>query len=174
MAGADVVEQLDVVVIGAGVVGLAIARELASSGREVVVLEAAPGIGEGQSSRNSEVVHAGLYYPQGSLKARMCVDGRRRLYAYCEERGVPFKRCGKLVVASDASQLDALHALARNAEGNGVEGLELISADQVGELEPEVRCVAALHSAETGIVDSRTLLVESTTELTDFRRPPNR
>lgn len=153
------VEKLDVVVIGAGVVGLAIARELATSGREVVVLDAAPRIGEGQSSRNSEVVHAGLYYPQGSLKARFCVDGRRRLYAFCEAREVPFQRCGKLVVASDASQLDALRALARNAEGNGVEGLELISAAQVAKLEPEVRCVAALHSAETGIVDSHALMV---------------
>lgn len=153
------VEQLDVVVIGAGVVGLAIARELAMSGREVVVLDAAPRIGEGQSSRNSEVVHAGLYYPQGSLKARMCVDGRRRLYAYCSEHGVPFNRCGKLVVAGDASQLDALDALARNAKANGVEGLEVMSAEQVAKLEPEVRCAAALHSAETGIVDSHALMV---------------
>lgn len=152
-------EAVDVVVIGAGVVGLAVARELARCGREVVVLEAAAGIGEGQSSRNSEVVHAGLYYPPGSLKARLCVDGRRQLYDYCADRGVPFRQCGKLVVATEDAQLDALVALRRNAEANGVEGLGLLSAGEVAQLEPDVRCVAALHSAATGIVDSHALML---------------
>src|SRR6267142_670926 len=101
-------ESVDAVVVGAGVVGLAVARELAMAGREVIILDAEDAIGTHTSSRNSEVIHAGIYYPKGSLKARSCVAGRRRLYAYCEEHGVPYKRCGKLIVAADDSQLNEL------------------------------------------------------------------
>ncbi|MBM4061931.1 MAG: NAD(P)/FAD-dependent oxidoreductase [Planctomycetes bacterium] len=151
-------DEFDVVVVGAGVVGLAVARALALAGREVVVLEAADAIGTGASSRNSEVVHAGLYYPTGSAKARLCVAGRRQLYAYCAARGVPHRVCGKLVVATEPGQLHALRALVELARANGVEGLDWCTAEQVRPLEPEVRCVAALHSATTGIVDSHGLM----------------
>src|SRR6516164_11120528 len=113
-------DRIDAVVVGAGVIGLAIARELAARGHETLILEAAGGIGEGASSRNSEVIHGGLYYPPGSLKARLCVTGRERLYDFCRARGVAHRRCGKLVVAEEA-QLPALRRLATNARANGVE-----------------------------------------------------
>ena len=139
-------ENVDAVVIGAGVVGLAVARALARRGREVIVLEAEGGIGAGVSSRNSEVIHAGLYYPKGSLKARLCVQGRRALYDFCESHGVPHRRCGKLVVATDASQRPALDALLAKAQANGVHDLQRLGAVQARALEPEVACVAALLS----------------------------
>ena len=113
-------DRVDAVVIGAGVVGLAVARALATAGREVVILEAEDAIGTHTSSRNSEVIHAGIYYPQGSLKARACVEGRQRLYDYCAERGVPHRRCGKLIVATDAAQLEELEGIRRKAHANGV------------------------------------------------------
>jgi L-2-hydroxyglutarate oxidase LhgO len=150
--------ELDVVVAGAGVVGLAVARALALAGREVVVLEAEDAIGTKASSRNSEVVHAGLYYPTNSRKARFCIAGRRALYAYCEAHGVPFQRCGKLVVATDEAQLPALRALQNQAAANGVEGITWLTADMARALEPALRCTAALHSRETGIVDSHALM----------------
>ncbi len=151
-------DLVDTVVVGAGVVGLAAARALARAGREVVVLEAEHAIGTGASSRNSEVVHAGLYYATGSAKARLCVAGRRALYAYCAEAGIAHRVCGKLVVATAEAELPALQALAERARCNGVEGTSWLGADEVRALEPELRCVAALHSATTGIVDSHGLL----------------
>jgi L-2-hydroxyglutarate oxidase LhgO len=152
------VDRTDAVVIGAGVVGLAVARALAIAGREVVILEAEVAIGTHTSSRNSEVIHAGIYYPQDSLKARTCVDGRARLYDYCAERGVPYRRCGKLIVATDAVQLDELERIRQRAHANGVTDVLLLSRTQARALEPELHCVAALHSPSTGIVDSHALM----------------
>lgn len=152
-------ESVDCVVIGAGVVGLAVARALALQGREVMVLEAAEAIGTGTSSRNSEVIHAGIYYPEGSLKARLCVRGKQLLYAYCEERGLPFQRCGKLIVATNEAQRATLEGIRRKALANGVDDLVLLDADQARALEPALQCVAALHSPSTGIVDSHALML---------------
>jgi len=145
-------------VIGAGVIGLAVARELASGGRETLILEAQPHFGTGASSRNSEVIHAGIYYRQGSLKARLCVDGRDRLYAYCSERGIGHRRCGKLIVATEPAQLPALAAIAAAALANGVT-LEALSRLAALALEPELACLAALHSPLTGIVDSHAYML---------------
>jgi L-2-hydroxyglutarate oxidase LhgO len=152
-------EHVDCVVIGAGVVGLAIARELALAGREVIVLEAAEGIGTHTSSRNSEVIHAGLYYPKGSLKARLCVEGKHKLYAYCAERGIPHQRIGKVVVAADDSEIPAVESYVIKAQANGVTDLQWLSADRLHELEPEVRCVAGFLSPSTGIIDSHALML---------------
>ncbi|HYF59198.1 MAG TPA: NAD(P)/FAD-dependent oxidoreductase [Burkholderiaceae bacterium] len=151
-------ESVDAVVVGAGVVGLAIARALASAGREVLVLEAEGAFGTQTSSRNSEVIHAGLYYPAGSLKARLCVEGKARLYRYCAARGVPHRRIGKVLVATDASELGRLADVARKAEANGVP-LEPLDAAGVARLEPAVRAVAGLWSGSTGIVDSHALML---------------
>jgi len=146
--------DVDAVVVGAGVVGLAVARALSLSGLFVVVLEREAIFGAGTSSRNSEVIHAGLYYPTGSLKARLCVEGRGKLYAYAAERAVPFRRCGKLVVAADMAEIAAIEALYRRGWANDVEGLRLISGGEARRLEPELSAVAALLSEETGILDS--------------------
>ncbi len=151
------VDTIDAVVIGAGVVGLAIARELALRGHETLILEAEPRIGAGASSRNSEVIHAGIYYPPGSLRARLCVAGRDRLYEFCHERGIGHRRLGKLIVA-DRTQLGALERLAANAQANGV-GLEWLDAAQVHALEPELACAAALHSPLSGILDVHAYLL---------------
>ena len=152
-------ERVDCVVIGAGVIGLAVARQLALAGREVIVLEAANMIGTETSSRNSEVIHAGIYYPTGSLKARSCVAGKRQLYAYCAEHGVAHSRCGKLIVATDRAQEATLEQIRAKAAANGVDDLEWLSADAVRDLEPEVRCTAALLSPSTGIIDSHALML---------------
>ncbi|MCY7371414.1 MAG: NAD(P)/FAD-dependent oxidoreductase [Polaromonas sp.] len=152
-------EKVECVVVGAGVVGLAVARALALQGREVLVLEAAKGIGTGTSSRNSEVIHAGIYYPQGSLKARLCVTGRSALYAYCAERGVAHSRCGKLIVASGEAQRGQLGRIQAAAAANGVHDLRLLDAEEARAMEPALRCVAALHSPSTGIVDSHALML---------------
>lgn len=151
-------DEVETVVIGAGVVGLALARELALAGREVVILEAEPEFGSQISARNSEVVHAGIYYPPGGLKARLCVEGRRRLYAYCAARGIDARRCGKLIVAADAGEAAALDALAARAAANGVEGLRRLSGAEARAMEPALRAEAALWSPETGIVDSHGLM----------------
>lgn len=151
-------ERVDCVVIGAGVVGLAFARHLALRHREVVVLEAEDRIGTGISSRNSEVIHAGIYYPAGSLKARLCVAGNRALYAYCEARNVAHRRCGKLIVATDASEIEALRQLRGRAEANGVLDLQWLDAEAARRLEPRIRCAAALLSPSTGIVDTHGLM----------------
>lgn len=152
-------ERLDSVVIGAGVVGLAAARALALAGREVVVLETARTIGSGTSSRNSEVIHAGIYYPTGTLKARLCVEGKVALYRYCGERGIPHHNCGKLIVATDEAQIPRLHALRAKAADNGVHDLVLLDAAAAREMEPELSCVAALWSPSSGIIDSHALML---------------
>ncbi len=146
--------DIDALVVGAGVVGLAVARELALSGRSVIVVEAGRLIGAETSSRNSEVIHSGIYYPQGSLKAKACVAGRRRLYDYCDQHGVSYSRCGKLVVAADESERAAIEALALNGAANGVDDLEMLSGHDARRLEPALRCVGALLSPSTGILDS--------------------
>ncbi len=151
--------QADCVVIGAGAIGLAIARALAVAGREVVIVEAAGAIGTGVSSRSSEVIHAGLYYPPASLKARLCVAGRRALYDYCASHGIGCRRIGKLVVATGGDEEPALEALARRGIGNGVEGLELLDAAAARRREPELQCTAALWSPESGIFDSHALML---------------
>ncbi|SFP27389.1 NAD(P)/FAD-dependent oxidoreductase [Variovorax sp. 770b2] len=152
-------DELDCAVIGGGVVGLAVARALALAGRDVLVLESEGAIGTGTSSRNSEVIHAGIYYPEGSLKARLCVEGRHALYAYAAERGVPHQRCGKLIVATSAEQVGQLEAIRMKAAANGVDDLVQITAQQAQEMEPQLHCTAALHSPSTGIVDSHALML---------------
>jgi L-2-hydroxyglutarate oxidase LhgO len=152
-------DKIDCAVIGAGVVGLAVARKLASQGREVIVIEHHPAIGMETSSRNSEVIHAGLYYPGGSLKARLCVEGRDALYAYCEQRAIPHRRCGKLVVATSDAQLDKLAAILAQARANGCHEVVSLNGQQAQALEPELSCVAALSSPATGIIDSHAYML---------------
>ncbi len=151
------VDGFDVTVVGAGVLGLAVAVRLSRAGRSVLVIEREPGIARGITSRNSEVVHAGLYYPSGSLKAQSCVEGRERLYAWCAEARVAHRRLGKLVVATRVSEVEQLEALLAQGRRNGVAGLELIDAQATRALEPDVAAQAALHSPETGIVDAHAL-----------------
>ena len=152
-------EHVDCIVVGAGVIGLACARALTMSGLHTIVLEAQPRIGSGVSSRNSEVVHAGLYYATGSLKARLCVQGRELLYRYLRERALPHRRLGKLIVATEPSQLAPLEELRRRGLANGVEHLHWLEATQAISLEPNLRCLAAVHSPDTGIVDSHALML---------------
>lgn len=152
-------ERLDCAVIGAGVIGLAVARALAIAGREVVVLEAAGAIGTGVSSRNSEVIHAGIYYPQGSLKAGLCVDGQKLLYRYLADRGIAHRRCGKLIVATTDAEVAQLHALAAKAAANGVLDLQWLDAVDAQALEPALSCVTALFSPSTGILDSHAYML---------------
>ncbi len=152
-------DKIDCVVIGAGAVGLAIAREMAMAGREVIILEAEDAFGTHTSARNSEVMHAGIYYSTGSLKARFCVAGRKLLYQYCAERGINHKRIGKVVVACDESQLAGLHKYKKQAELNGVDDLRLLSREEVNALEPEVIAVAGFLSPSTGVIDSHGLML---------------
>src|ERR1700761_7725990 len=143
-------DTVDVVIIGAGVVGLAVARAFALRGRETLILEAREQFGTQTSSRNSEVIHAGIYYPQGSLKARLCVAGRDQLYAFCESNGVGYRRCGKLIVATSDEQALELERIRSAAAANGV-SLPLLTREEALQLEPQLSCVAALHSPLTGI-----------------------
>lgn len=152
-------ETLDCVVIGAGVVGLAAGRALALAGREVLVIDKNPRIGEETSSRNSEVIHAGIYYPTGSLKARLCVAGKVQLYAYCERANIAHRRCGKIIVAIDAEQVPRLRALQQQARDNGVGDLEWLDAAALHRVEPDVIGVAALRSPSTGIIDIHALML---------------
>ena len=152
-------DHVDSIVIGAGVVGLAVARALALAGDEVLVLESEDAIGTQTSSRNSEVIHAGIYYPPGSLKARLCVEGKKRLYDYCESRGIAHRRCGKLIVAVQADESAELDAIARRAVANGVDDLKFLDTRQALALEPELNCAAALLSPSTGIIDSHALML---------------
>lgn len=159
--------DVDVLVIGAGAVGLAIAAEFARAGRDVIVLEAADGIGTQTSSRNSEVIHAGMYYPTGSLRHRMCVEGRRKLYAYLEARRVPHLKRGKLIVATSESEARKIEAIHATGLTNGVENLELVSGARAMAWEPELTCEAALWSPETGVVDSHGYMLAMQGEIED-------
>jgi L-2-hydroxyglutarate oxidase LhgO len=153
------VYNIECLVIGAGVVGLACAAELARRGHEVLVAEAAGAIGTGVSSRNSEVIHAGIYYPTGSARRRLCVEGRRKLYAYLASRNVAHRKCGKLIVATSAAEEGQIAALHRRALDNDVENMSLLSGEQAHALEPNLSCVAAAQSGETGIVDAHGLMM---------------
>lgn len=152
-------ERIECCVIGAGVVGLAVARALALQGREVIVLETAETIGTETSSRNSEVIHAGIYYPKDSLKAKFCVQGKHMLYAYCKKHGIAHAACGKLIVASVASQEQTLESIRSRAIANGVDDLEWLGANSVSALEPDIRATAALLSPSTGIIDSHSYML---------------
>ncbi|HEX2116140.1 MAG TPA: NAD(P)/FAD-dependent oxidoreductase [Alphaproteobacteria bacterium] len=158
---------MQVLVVGAGVIGLAIARALARSGHEVIVAEAESAIGTGTSSRHSEVIHAGLYYPTGSLRARHCVRSRRMLYQYCAERGVPHRKAGKLVVATSDAEVNKLKEIYKQAQINECENIELIDAAAAKRMEPEVHCVAAMNSPETGIIDSHSYMLALRGEVED-------
>ena len=150
---------VECIVVGAGVVGLAVARALAEQGREVVILEATGSIGSGISSRNSEVIHAGIYYPFSSLMRRLCLEGRDRLYAYCRERGIPHARCGKLIVATTEAECEKLEGIASRAKENGVADIQRHSAAEALALEPDLACHGALLSPTTGIIDSHSLML---------------
>lgn len=152
-------DKVDCIVIGAGVVGLAVARALALRGKEVMVLDAANAIGTGTSSRNSEVIHAGIYYPAGSLKAQLCVQGKQMLYDHCAQRGISHSRCGKLIVATHESQVAQLRGIIAKAAANGVHDLVLLSCEEARALEPQLECVAAVHSPSTGVIDSHALML---------------
>jgi L-2-hydroxyglutarate oxidase LhgO len=152
-------DRVECVVIGAGVIGLAVARRLAQAGREVVVLEAAESIGTVTSSRNSEVIHAGIYYRAGSFMARMCVAGKRALYAYCADHGVPHRNCGKLIVATTPKETEKLQSIRTHAEANGVCDMQTLSGEAARALEPALNCDAALLSPSTGIVDSHAYML---------------
>jgi len=158
---------MQVLVVGAGVVGLAIGREAAQHGHAVIIAEATAGIGTGTSSRNSEVIHAGIYYPTGSQRALHCTRGRRMLYAYCLSHGVPHRKCGKLIVATTAAESTKLERILAQGLANEVEGLAPIAASAARRMEPALRCVGALTSPETGIIDSHALMLSLQGELED-------
>ena len=160
-------DNIECVVVGAGVVGLAIARRLAQAGREVVVVETAGDIGTGTSSRNSEVIHAGIYYPAGSLMARMCVAGKHALYTYCDQRGIPYRRCGKLIVATAEHEREKLAAIKAHAEANGVDDMRVLTGAEARTLEPALDGVGALLSPSTGIVDSHAYMLALRGEIED-------
>lgn len=157
----------DAVVVGAGAVGLACAHALSRAGRETIVVEAEAAIGQGISSRNSEVVHAGLYYPTGSLKARLCVEGRRRLYAFLDAHGVAYDRCGKLMVATEDAELPRLEAILEQARINGVEGVERLTAEEARAMEPQLRTAGAILSPESGVFDSHGYMLALQGEIED-------
>jgi L-2-hydroxyglutarate oxidase LhgO len=158
---------MQVLVIGAGVVGLAVARATARKGHDVVVAEAASAIGTGTSSRNSEVIHAGMYYATGTLRGRHCVRGRRMLYEFCASHGVPHRKCGKLIVAGNAAELEKIQATEAQGRINDVEGLKLIGGNAARALEPELTCAGALYSPETGIIDSHAYMLALRGDLED-------
>lgn len=158
---------MQVLVIGAGVVGLAVARAVARRGHDVVVAEAENAIGTGVSARNSEVIHGGMYYPTGSLRSRHCVNGRRLLYDFCASHGVPHRKCGKLIVATDAAELTKIESIAAQGKINDVEGLAPITAAAARALEPNLACVGALHSPETGIIDAHAYMLALRGDLED-------
>jgi L-2-hydroxyglutarate oxidase LhgO len=158
-------EIADTIVIGAGVIGLAIARHLAQKSREVIVLESNDSFGRETSSRNSGVIHAGIYYSPGSLKARCCIQGKALLYAYCKERQIPHQRCGKLIVAGSDDQFDQLKSLQLNAARAGLDDLEWLAASQVRVMEPDIRAAAALYSPSTGIIDAHELMLAMLADL---------
>jgi L-2-hydroxyglutarate oxidase LhgO len=159
---------MQVLVIGAGVVGLAVARAAARKGHEVVVAEQAAAIGTGISSRNSEVIHGGMYYATGTLRGRHCVTGRRMLYEFCAAHGVPHRKCGKLVVATNQAELDKIQAIEKQGAINGAEGLEMLGGNAARALEPELSCIGALHSPETGIIDGHAYMLALRGDLEDL------
>lgn len=152
-------EITECVVIGAGVIGLSIARELAMAGHEVIILETAHSIGTETSSRNSEVIHAGIYYPRDSLKAKLCLEGKKKLYEYCRSHNVPHKTCGKLIVATNKEEIPVLEKIIRQAQENGVTDLYKIDEKRTSMLEPELKCTEAIVSPSTGIIDSHSLML---------------
>ncbi|WP_087723260.1 NAD(P)/FAD-dependent oxidoreductase [Pandoraea sp. PE-S2T-3] len=152
-------DKVDCVVIGAGVVGLAVARAMAMAGREVVILESERAIGTGTSSRNSEVIHGGIYYSPGSLKARLCVEGKHKLYDFCASHGVEHRRCGKLIVATTDHQIGELEVIAANARASGVDDLQWLTTEEVAQREPDLHTFGALLSPSTGIIDSHGLML---------------
>ena len=158
---------MDVLIVGAGIVGLAAGRAMALRGHTVIVAEEADAFGTGVSSRSSEVIHAGMYYPAGSLRAQHCVEGSRRLYEFCESRGVPHRACGKLIVAADDGEAEAITAIRERGDANGVPGLTLLDGAQAQRLEPNLACRLALHSPGTGIVDSHALMLAMLGEIED-------
>ena len=160
-------DKLDVVIIGAGVIGLAIGRAFALRGRDVSIFESQPNYGMETSSRNSEIIHAGIYYPQNSLKANLCVSGKAKLYEYCKNRAIPHSRIGKLIVATDDNEIDVLKQYQHQAVQNGVTDLSYLSNKQVSRLEPKLQAVAALLSPSTGIVDSHALMSNFLTDVTN-------
>lgn len=170
-------DRIECAVIGAGVIGLAVARELALAGREVIVIEAEDAIGTHTSSRNSEVIHAGIYYPQGSLKARLCVEGKRLLYDYCRDHSVAHVNTGKVIVARDDTEIAAVRSYIDKAKTNGVDDLRWLDQREMSELEPAVHCVAGVLSPSTGIVDSHALMLayqgnaENAGAMTVFKSP---
>jgi len=151
--------DIDCIVIGAGVIGLAIGRKIAANGMSVYVLEKESQIGTQISSRNSEVIHAGIYYPKGSAKAQLCVQGRDQLYAYCQARGIDYKKCGKLIVANNGAEVEKLQTIKAAALANGVDDLMDLSATQITKLEPNLSAKAALLSPSTGIIDSHSFML---------------
>ncbi len=159
MEGTEKLERVDCLIAGGGVIGLAIAREFSLRGIETLIVEAAETFGTGISSRNSEVIHAGIYYPKGSLKARLCVEGRDALYAFAESHGIVHSRCGKLIVATNDSQIGTLGTIAARASANGIDNLQLLSELEAKRREPELTCTAALFSPATGIIDSHGLML---------------
>ena len=148
-------------------IGLAVARQASRTGHDVIVAEAENAIGTGISSRNSEVIHGGMYYPTGTLRARHCVRGRRMLYDFCASHGVPHRKCGKLVVATDAAELAKIESIAAQGKINGVEGLEMLGGNSARALEPELACIGALHSLETGIIDGHRYMLALRGDLED-------
>lgn len=158
---------MQVLVVGAGVVGLSVGRAAALAGHDVIVAEATGGIGNGVSSRNSEVIHGGMYYPTDSLRARHCTRGRRLLYDYCATHGVPHRRCGKLIVATSVAELAKIESIHQQGLLNGVEDLALVYGNEVKRLEPELACIAAVHSPHTGIIDSHALMLALQGEIED-------
>jgi L-2-hydroxyglutarate oxidase LhgO len=156
--GAVAETDTEVLVVGAGVIGLAIARQLASAGRDVLIIDAAQRFGSEISSRSSEVIHAGIYYPKNSLKAQLCVEGKQLMYEYCTQREVPHRRLGKLIVATTEAQIPALRKLQKNSAINGVDDLKWLTSEQVRALEPNIFCLSAVLSPSTGIVDSHSLM----------------
>lgn len=159
-------EKADIIIVGAGVVGLAIAAEIGKRNKEVVVIEQHPSFGQETSSHNSEVIHSGLYYPEGSLQARLCVEGKRLLYQLCQQQNVAHKRLGKLIVASNATEVEHLKGLARRGKNNGVEDLTLLTAKEIKSIEPHIQAIAAIQSPSTGIIDTHQLMkyLESSAE----------
>lgn len=152
-------ERVDCVVIGAGVIGLAVAREMALQGRETILLERESSFGMISSSRNSEVIHAGIYYPKDSLKAKLCVEGNHLLYEYCRSHQVVTKACGKLIVATESSQIADLQAILYKAQNNNVPEIKMVTGDDAKQMEPQLNCVAAILSSSTGIVDSHSYML---------------